>query len=110
MNSSAEARLLADLARVPIMTIRVQEVGNTAVVFLWHESERIGVYSTIPAAVSVAESWAAMRGLPEPVIEMPCGTHIAASDFYPWYTGQPTSVNCPEPRRSVRVGAEGGGE
>lgn len=103
MNIEAENRLLADLARVPICTVKVREVGSVSVVYLWHGQTRIGVYCTIPGAVRAAKLWADGEELPEPVIEMPCGTHIAASDFYGWYAQQPTSVNC-EPRRSVRVG------
>lgn len=98
MNIEAENRLLADLAKVPICTIKVQGVGSVAAVYLMHGQSRLGVYSTIPAAVALARYWACENDLPEPVIEMPCGTHIAASDFYPWYAQQS------EPRRSVRVG------
>ena len=90
--------------------VRVRVAGEDAARELMRRIPEGAFWMVQPVdAVSVAQDWGTENGLPEPVIEMPCGTHIAAGDFYGWYVQQPTSVNC-EPRRSVRVGEPSGGD
>lgn len=93
MTSVAEQRLMADLARVPVVALKVQQVGRASVVTLHCKGERIGAYGTMPAAVDAACVWARANGHTEPVIELPCGTQIAASDYDAWREQQET----PEP-------------
>lgn len=79
-NEQAERRLLADLARVPVVrlctdpyfgwAIKTTEIGTTL---------RVG--RTARAAARDAQLWAADMGLSEPVLILPDGTNIAAADF-----------------------------